>query len=89
MQIENLSILSDNVKHVQHDEISKTPYSLDVNTLDYCQYRRLYNSLKGEESHLLDTDFGTNSEPMKSNYLDMYEGVHAHVVYINLMKIQI
>ena len=30
---------------------------------------------------MLDVDFGINSETMKSNYLDMYEGVHADMVY--------
>ena len=51
-QMENWSILNDNVRYVQHDERSKTPHSLDISTLDYCQYQRLYNSLKGEESHV-------------------------------------
>ena len=82
-QMENWSILSNNVRYVQHDERSKTPHSLDMNTLDYCQYKRLYNSLKGEESHMLDVDFGSNPETMRSNYLDMYEGVQADVVYTN------
>ena len=45
-QMENWSILSDNVRYVQHDERSTTPHSLHINTLDYCQYKRLYNSLK-------------------------------------------
>ena len=53
----------------------RTPHSLDINTLDYCQYKRLYNSLKEEESHMLDVDFGCNPETMRSNYLNMYEGV--------------
>ena len=75
--------MSDNVRYIQHDERSKTPHSLDINTLDYCQYKILYNSLKGEESHTLDIDFGSNPETMKSNYLDMYEGVHTDVVYTN------
>ena len=81
--MENWSILSDNVRYVQHDERSKVPHSLDIYTLDYCQYKRLYNSLKGEKSHTLDVDFGSNPETMKSNYLDMYEGVQADVVYMN------
>ena len=82
-QMENWSILSNNVRYVQHDERSKTPHNLDINTLDYHQYKRLCNSLKGEESHMLDVDFGINPETMKSNYLDMYEGVHADMVYTN------
>ena len=83
MQIENWSILSDSVRYIQHDEKSRTPHNLDINILDYCQYKRLYNSLKGEESHMLDVDFGSNPETMKSNHLDMYEGVHIDVEYTN------
>ena len=32
---------------------------------------------------MLDVDFGSNPETMMSNYLDMYEEVHADVVYTN------
>ena len=83
MQRENWSILSQNVRYVQHDEKSKTPHKLDINTLDYCQHKVLCCKLKGEKSHILKVDFGINPETMKSNYLDMYEGVHAEIVYIN------
>ena len=52
-QMENWSILSDNVRYVQHEEKSKTPCKLDLNTLDYCQHKELYNKLKGgEERHV-------------------------------------
>ena len=42
---------------------------------------RLHNQLKGEERQILDMDFGINPNILKTNYLDMYEGVHADVVY--------
>ena len=83
MQMENWSILSNNVRYVQHDENSKTPYKLDLNILDYLQYKELYCKLKGEKSHTLEVDFGINPETLKSNYLDMYEGVHAEMVHAN------
>ena len=83
MQMENWSVLSDIVRYIQHGERSKTSHNLDINTLDYHQYKRLYNSLKGEESNTLDVDFGSNPETIKSNYLDMFEGVHTDVVYTN------
>ena len=83
IQMENWSILSDNVRYVQHDERSKTPHKLGINTLDSHQHKELYYKLKGEKSHTLDVDFGTNPETMRSNYLDMYEGAHADMVYTN------
>ena len=39
--------------------------------------------MKGEESKMLDIDFGINPETLKSNYLDMYEGIHAEMIYTN------
>ena len=81
MQMENWSILSDSGRYVQHDERSKTPHRLDINTLDYHQHKRLHCRLKREESHPLDADFGTNPETMRTNYLDMYDGVHTEVWY--------
>ena len=39
--------------------------------------------MEGEESETLDTDFGINPETLKSNYLDMYEGIYAQMIYTN------
>ena len=82
-QMENWSFLSENVRYVQHDEKSKTPHRLDLNTLDYHQHKGLYNQMKGEKRDMLDVDFGINPEKMKSNYLDMYEGVYEEMVHSN------
>ena len=59
VQMEYWSILSDNVKYVQHDEESKTVHGLDAKTLDYRHHKKLYNSLKGEEREALDMVFVT------------------------------
>ena len=74
---------SDNVKYVQHDEESKTACDLDVKTLDYRHHKKMCNSLKEEERQTLDMDFGDNPDLLKTNYLDMYEGVHTDVVCSN------
>ena len=89
--MENWSILSDNVRYIQHDDRSKSTHDLYVKTLDYWQHKRCYHSsqyhsLKGEECLMLDVDFGTNLGTMRSNYLDMYEGVHGDVIYTNRFK---
>ena len=81
--MENWFILSEHVRYIQHDEGSKTTLNSDVKTLDYWQHKKLYHSLKGEESQMLDIDLCTNPETVRSNYLDMYEGVHADVIYTN------
>ena len=48
-RMENWSIMSDNVKYIQHDGESKTVCDLDIMTLDYRHHMKLYNKLKGEE----------------------------------------
>ena len=50
-------------------------------TLDYRHHKKLYNKLKEEERQTLDMDFGNNSHVLKTNYLDMCDGVHADAVY--------
>ena len=35
VQMENWSILSDNVKYIQHEKGSKTTHNLEIKTLDY------------------------------------------------------
>ena len=42
MQMENWSILSNNVKYAQHDEKLKTPHKLDLSTLNYHLHKGLY-----------------------------------------------
>ena len=54
-----------------------------MRTLDYWQHKRLYQNLMGEESQMLHVDFGSSPETMRSNYLDIYDGVHADAVYAN------
>ena len=81
--MENWSILSDNIRYVNHDEGSKTTHRLDMKTLDYWLHKSLHLKLKGKESQTIDVDFGSYPEKMKSNYLDMYEGVHTDVIYTN------
>ena len=81
VQMEFWSILSDDIKYIQHD--AKTAHILDVKTLDYRKHKKLYNKLKGKEGQMLDIDFGDNPNMLKTNYLDMYEGVHADMVYSN------
>ena len=76
-RMENWSILSDNVKYIQHDGESETVHDLNVRTLAYGHHKKLYNKVKGEERQNLDMDFGDNSHVLKPDYLDVYEEIHA------------
>ena len=74
-------IFSDNVRYVQHDRA--TPQNLNMDTLHYRDHKELYLKLRAEERETLDIDFGLYPDILKSKYLDVYEGVHAEMVYAN------
>ena len=78
-QIEEWSILSDLVKYIMHDE-SEAFHRLNIDTLNYRQNKDLYKELK--EKELLDTcvNFGKSLIKLKSDYLDVYEGIYAEVI---------
>ena len=82
-QMEDWSILSDHVKYVKHDDGLETFHKLNVNMLNYCQYKDLYQELKGKEMLTVNVDFGNKPEKLKSEYLDVYEGVYAEIVSTN------
>ena len=44
------------VKYVKHDDGLETFHKLNVNMLNYCQYKDLYQELKGKEILTADVD---------------------------------
>ena len=74
-------MFTEQIKYIQHDK--RTKHRLDLNTLHYQQHKDLYCTLKEEESSSIDIDFGINSETLKTKYLDLYEDMHADMVYTN------
>ena len=78
-QIEEWSILSDHVKYVTHDG-SETFHNLNIDALNYCQNKDLYKELKEKEMLKASVNFGESLEKLKSDYLDVYEGVYAEVI---------
>ena len=77
-EMKNWSIFSDNVRYVQHDQI--TAHDLDLDTLDYRNHQDLYFQLKDEEMETLDIDFGLYPDVTRARYLDVYEDVYAEMV---------
>ena len=80
-EMRNWSIFSDNVRYIQHDQV--TPQNLNVDTLDYRDHKELYLKLKEKRGEILDDDFGLHPDIIKSRYLDVYEGMYAEMVYAN------
>ena len=79
LELKNWSIFSDNVRYVQHDQIT-TP-NLDFDTSDYRNHKELYFQLKEEKREALDIDFGLYPDVTKARYLDIYEDIYAEMVY--------
>ena len=77
--MEEWSILSDHVKYVMHSK-SETFQKLSINSTNYRQNRDLYRSLNNEQTIKTNLNFGNSPENLKSEYLDMYEGVYAEVI---------
>ena len=80
-EMRNWSIFSDNVRYIQHEQM--TPQNLNIDTLDYRHHKELYLKLKEEERETLDIVFGICPDILKSKYLDVYEDVYAEMVYAN------
>ena len=80
-EMKSWSIFSDNVRYVQHDQM--TSQNLNIDTLDYRDNKDLYLKLKEEERETLDVDFGLYPDITKPRYLDVYEGVYAEMLYAN------
>ena len=73
--MEEWSILSDHVKYVTHSK-SETFQKLSINSMNYRQNRDLYRSLNNEQTIKTSLNFGNSPEKLKSEYLDVYEGVY-------------
>ena len=79
LEMKNWSIFSDNVRYVQHDQM--TTQNLNFDTLDYRNHEDLYLQLKEEKREALDVDFGLYPDVTKARYLDVYEDIYAEMVY--------
>ena len=68
-EMKNWSIFSDNVRYVEHDQMSTQ--NLNFDTLDYRNHKDLYLQLKEEKREALDIDFGLYPDVTKARYLDV------------------
>ena len=80
--MESWSILSDHVKYVQHDE-SDNLHNVNFDSLNYHVIEDIYKELKEQEMLKTSIDFSGVSEKVKSDYLDVYDGVYAEVISTN------
>ena len=77
-QMEQKSILSNVVNHVQYNRHPRNFYDLDINTVDQKSLNKLYG--KEEERQILELDFGNTPEKLRGDYLNMYDGIQSEVI---------
>ena len=56
---------------------------IDIITVDYRDYRRMYRRMGKEEGERLNIDFGESPKALRDRYMDVYEEVFAEVVATN------
>ena len=78
-QMKEWSILSDHVKYITSDR-SKTFNKLSIDQLNYRQDIDLYRELQEKELLNANVIFGGSPHKLKSEHLDVYEGVYAEIV---------
>ena len=80
--MESWSILSDHVKYVQHDE-SDSLHNVKFDSLNYHVNEDIYKELKEQQMLKTGIDFSGVSEKVKSDYLDVYDGVYTEIISTN------
>ena len=78
-QMKEWSILSDHVRYVTSDS-SETFKNLSIDKLYYRKDINLYRELEENELWNAHVNFGVSPDKLKSDYLDIYEGVYAEIV---------
>ena len=78
-QIEQWSILSDNIVYVKSED-KDIMNGIDIKPIDYQEHKRMYRKMNKEGGERIDIDFRDSLEVMKNRYMDVYDMVYAEVV---------
>ena len=78
-QIEQWSILSDNIVYVKSED-KNIMNGIDIKPIDYQEHKRMYRKMNKEGGERIDMDFGESPEVMKNRYMDIYDRVYTEVV---------
>ena len=73
-QIEQWSILSNLLNYVQHSKFNYMSHSLNIKPVNR------YKVKPNEEKEFREVDFGTNSQNLQAEYLDVHEGIQSDIV---------
>ena len=72
--MEQWSILSNLLNYVQHNKFNCMSHSLNIKPVNR------YKVKPNEEKEFREVDFGTNSQSLQIEYLDVYEGIQSDIV---------
>ena len=78
-QIEQWSILSDNIVYVKSED-RDIMNGIDIKLIDYREHKRMYRKMGKEGGEKLEIDFGESLEIMRNRYMDVYDDIYAEVV---------
>ena len=81
-QMEQRSILSNEVKYVQHNQHSIRHYTLEAKALEDWYGTKMYKRLQEEERDAKEIDFNLEPERLRQNYMDVLEGVKLEIMYM-------
>ena len=70
-QIEQWSILSDNIVYVKSEE-KDIMNGIDIKPIDYREHKRVYRKMNKEGGERIDIDFRESPEVMKNRYIYIY-----------------
>ena len=73
-QMEQWSILNNLLNYVQHSKFNPMSHSLNIKPVNR------YKVKPNEEREFREVDFGTNSQNLQAEYLDVYEGIQSDIV---------
>ena len=73
-QMEQWSILSNLLNYVQHSKFNSMSHSLNIKPVNR------YNVKPNEEGVFREVDFGTNTQNLQDEYLDVYKGIQSDIV---------
>ena len=78
-QMEQWSILSNSLNYVQHSKFNSMDHSLSIHPVNRYKVKP-NNSLSSFGKVFREVDFGTNSQNLQAEYLDMYGGIQLDIV---------
>ena len=73
-QMGQWSILSNLLNYVQHSKFNSMSHSINIKPVNR------YKEKPNEEKEFREVDFGTTSQNLQDEYLDVYEGIQSDIV---------